>query len=80
MEKQTTRVNLAETEQSEVIPKKIDLKRALHNAPFEGIPLERSQPRTEQDLELKLETTRFRNIQEILDFYEKNRQLFNSSN
>ena len=40
-------------------PLKIDLRKALHNGPFEGIPLERSKPRTKEDLEHKLQTTKF---------------------
>jgi hypothetical protein len=48
--------------------------------PFEGIPLERSKPRTQEDLELKLQTTRFYTLEQILDFYESNRELFSDSN
>ena len=65
--------------QEEPKPLKIDLKRALNSAPFEGIPLERSSPRNQQELAHKLSTTKFATIEQILNFYEANRELFSEA-
>lgn len=58
---------------------KIDLKRAIHTGPFEGIPLERSKPRSKEDLEHKLQTTKFHTFEQLLNFYESNRLLFSEA-
>ena len=46
-------------------------------AEFEGMPLVRSEPESEQSTFDVLKNTKFTNQRQLFDFYEKNRNQFN---
>lgn len=59
----------------------IDLKKraAWTRSEFEGLPIKtKSEPQTFDDLYFKLKTTKFQHPTQLLDFYEKNRNLFDN--
>ena len=58
---------------------KINLRRAQFNAEFEGMPLIRREPESEQSTMDVLKKTRFSTQKQLFDFYEKHRNQFSDS-
>ena len=64
------------TQSKDTLNEKINLRRAQFNAEFEGMPLIRREPESEQSTMDVLKKTRFSTQKQLFDFYEKHRNQF----
>ena len=64
------------TPTEDTLHEKINLRRAQFSAEFEGMPLIRREPESEQSTMDVLKKTRFSTQKQLFDFYEKHRNQF----
>lgn len=53
-----------------------DLDYLINKGVFEGLPIKRTEPETQEDFNMKLYSTKFSSLDQVLQFYTKNRATF----